>query len=71
LTGVTKLKRLVEQNRPAKFGLANICIHQKTTLKRDYDNLHTECFQFSFALSQLRQMFTARQSAKMPVENQQ
>ncbi len=61
----------IHQQRPLEVRIPNIGLCKRPRLKRHHGHPHTQVIQLIFDLTQLRQMFAARQSAEMPMKHQQ
>ena len=69
--GSVQIERPIQQDRPPQAGVADIRVHQWAAFERHHNDADAKRFQLVTVLSQLRQVFTTRQSAKVPVEYQQ
>lgn len=66
-----KPARLVHDDRPLELRLLDIRLHERAEFERDDDHANVLPFEFRLDLPQLRQMFTAGESAQMSMEHQQ
>ena len=69
--GPVQIERPIQQDRPPQTGVADIRVHRWSAFKRHHSDADAKRIQLVIVRSQLRQVFTTRQSAQMPVEYQQ
>ena len=68
---LVKRPRLVDENGPPNTRSGCVRAGLRPALERHYDDADVEFLKHRFVLLQLQQMPTARQSAQMPMEDQQ
>ena len=69
--GLIYLQRTVDQYRPRQAGFPRVGLDDRAALEGDDDDLDVEFLQLPLVPSQLRQVFSARQSGEVSVKYQQ
>ena len=62
---------LVNNHRPWKISVADVCLCHGPYFERNYNYLHSQSLKVFFLLTQLRQVLTAGQSSEMSVKHEQ